>query len=148
MAPEQVLGERAPDERCDVWSLCVILHEAISGRAPFDGETPSDLLSAVLEADPPRLLAAGDDLDRIVARGLAKDPRARFQTMRALGEALAAWAVLRGADADLAGTSIQRTWLTASTGRPFSEAPPGDPAAEAPSITSVSPYRGPALTRR
>ncbi|MFN0152641.1 MAG: protein kinase domain-containing protein [bacterium] len=83
MAPEQVRGG-AIDGRTDVFALGIVLYELATGRRPFDGSTAADVTSAILRDAPAPLMSARADLpadlDRIVARCLEKEPRARFQT--------------------------------------------------------------------
>ncbi len=83
MAPEQVRGEPV-DARTDLFALGVMLYELASGVRPFTGPTAADIGSAILR-DAPAALAdrrrdTPADLERIVARCLAKPPRERFQT--------------------------------------------------------------------
>jgi predicted ATPase len=83
MAPEQVRGE-AVDSRTDLFALGILLYELSAGRRPFEGSTLGVISSAILRDVPSALSTvradAPADLDRIVARCLEKDPRARFQT--------------------------------------------------------------------
>ena len=83
MAPEQLRGE-AVDSRTDLFALGILLYELATGRRPFDGATFGLISSAILRDTPGSLASvradAPADLDRIVARCLEKDPRARFQT--------------------------------------------------------------------
>jgi serine/threonine-protein kinase len=88
MSPEQVRGDDV-DERTDVWAFGCMLFVLLSGRAPFAGRTPSDIIAAILGQDPDwSMLPSGTPmpLRRILRRCLHKDRRSR---LRDLGEALA-----------------------------------------------------------
>ncbi len=91
MAPEQVRGE-AVDARTDLFSLGVVLYELASGRRPFTGATPADLMSSILR-DAPEPLASlrGEvpaELERIVGRCLEKGPRERIPSSLEVGNEL------------------------------------------------------------
>src|SRR5262249_5160742 len=83
MAPEQARG-LAVDARADIFSLGVTLYEMVARRAPFDGGTNADVIVSLLTTEPPPLSVseskAPDELRRIVARALEKDPEKRYQT--------------------------------------------------------------------
>ena len=117
MSPEQAVGDSTVDARSDIWSLCVVLYEAIAGHAPFRAANYRALVHRILTADPEPLtdLGVGDErLWEILERGLAKEKEARWTTMRELGRALTRWAIDRGADSDVAGTSLSMQWLSES----------------------------------
>ncbi|MBI5836695.1 MAG: protein kinase [Candidatus Eisenbacteria bacterium] len=91
MAPEQVRGE-AVDSRTDLFALGIVLYELATGRRPFDGATTGVISSAILRDTPEAVASirsdAPADLDRIIARCLEKDPRARFQAAHEVGDEL------------------------------------------------------------
>ncbi len=79
MAPEQLLGETA-DARSDIWALGVVLHELVTGRRPFAGQTSFELTSAILkEAPEPLPATAPSALAQVIERCMAKEPGERFQ---------------------------------------------------------------------
>jgi hypothetical protein len=94
MSPEQAFNVREIDHRSDLWSLGVIGYECLTGRRPFEGETPTDLLAEVMAGKipvpsdlDPELPGAFDDW---WARAAARDPDQRFQNANELADALAA----------------------------------------------------------
>jgi predicted Ser/Thr protein kinase len=91
MAPEQLRG-RVPDGRSDLFSLGVVLYEALAGRNPFQCEELTATLYQVVQVDPPPLSeknsAISAALARVTTRVLAKEPEQRYPTARALAEAL------------------------------------------------------------
>jgi eukaryotic-like serine/threonine-protein kinase len=83
MSPEQARGQRV-DARTDTWSLGVVLYEMVMGRRPFEGETTSDVLAAILSSEPSSLRdvrpGAPDELQRILNKTLRKRPEQRYQS--------------------------------------------------------------------
>jgi len=101
MAPEQARAQPA-DERSDIFAFGCILYEMLQGHQTFSGETPTDVLSAILKDAPPPLTSSAERpitpvLDGIVHRCLAKDPASRFQSASDLAFALRS--VLTSSDA-------------------------------------------------
>ncbi|HEX6972811.1 MAG TPA: protein kinase [Vicinamibacterales bacterium] len=87
MAPEQALG-RPIDHRADLFSLGIVLFELLTGRMPFEGGTPTEIIDRILHHAPPPVsrytTAVPPALDAIVARALEKDPLFRYQSARDL----------------------------------------------------------------
>jgi serine/threonine-protein kinase len=92
VSPEQAAGECDVDGRADLFSLGIVMFEALSGRLPFSGANVAKLLVRIIREDAPRLssLVPGVDpsIDHVVARLLARDPEDRFPSARALARAL------------------------------------------------------------
>ena len=86
MSPEQARGYSV-DTRSDVFSLGVVLYEMLSGRAPFEGATTSDVIVSILDREPARLsqsLSIPTELERIIGKALRKDREERYQTIKDL----------------------------------------------------------------
>lgn len=85
MSPEQAaVSEVRVDGRSDIFSLGVVLYEALALRRPFDGDTPEQVLHAVRSLDPVPLKSADPgiprDLATICETALEKDPSRRYQS--------------------------------------------------------------------
>src|SRR5947209_18024007 len=68
MSPEQAKG-KSVDARTDLWSLGAVVYEMVTGRLPFEGETPSEVIALILNKEPPPLARyereAPPELERI-----------------------------------------------------------------------------------
>jgi serine/threonine protein kinase/tetratricopeptide (TPR) repeat protein len=87
MAPEQALGH-AIDHRADLFSLGIVLYELATGRMPFAGSSPTEIIDRILHdtpVPPSRLDAAiPPSFDNVVARALEKSPSFRYQSARVM----------------------------------------------------------------
>ncbi|HYC37514.1 MAG TPA: serine/threonine-protein kinase [Usitatibacter sp.] len=91
MSPEQVIGKTI-DARSDIFSLGVVLYEALTGIAPFDGENVNAIMYATVNTSPPppseHNRAVPAMLDLIVAKAMAKLLEDRYQSIKELADDL------------------------------------------------------------
>jgi serine/threonine protein kinase len=91
MAPEQLSGEGA-DGRSDLFSLGVILYAMVTGHSPFQGDSATTVCFKVAHREPVPAsaleLEVPRDLDAVISRAMAKDPKARYQRGAELAEDL------------------------------------------------------------
>ena len=92
LSPEVCLGKPV-DQRSDIFSLGIVLFEMLTGRMPFNDESPLGLMLEVVKADIPDVRELNHDVDpeiaQVLARMIAKDPAARYQDCHELVAALA-----------------------------------------------------------
>jgi hypothetical protein len=85
-APEQASGK--PAEPSDIYAFAAVLYEALTGGVPFPRESKLEVLVAHATAERPRVTDVRAELprrlDAVVARGMAKDPAARYESARAM----------------------------------------------------------------
>lgn len=114
MSPEQARGEGDVDGRTDVWAMCVVLYEVITGGLPFMADNYNALLYAILEGQPKSFTELGISeplLWSIISRGLEKDRARRCPDMLELGRGLAIWLLDRGVQEDVCHGLIRSRWL-------------------------------------
>lgn len=91
MSPEQVIG-KSLDTRTDIFSLGVVLYEALTGVAPFDGDNVNAIMYATVNTSPPPPSSHNRGvpamLDLIVAKAMAKAVDDRYQSVKEFGDDL------------------------------------------------------------
>jgi serine/threonine-protein kinase len=142
MSPEQARGASV-DGRSDLYSLGVCLYECLSGRPPFEGDSPVAIATRHVYATPPPLRSLRPELapayETVTARAMAKDPAGRYQTAAELAEDLhRAKAGLPVTAPRLAEPVAPRT----GPGATAHELAPADAAAPGPRVRTPSRANG------
>lgn len=87
LSPEQAKGEVAT-AKSDLYSLSVVFYEMLTGTLPFQGETPVAVAMQHLQSEPPPLRSFNQSvppaLERLVLKGMAKNPADRFPSAAAM----------------------------------------------------------------
>ncbi len=87
MSPEQIRGQEL-DASTDLWSLGVVLFEMLTGKRPFQGDTPSDVQAAILK-DEPLVLNESESaasVNQIIKKALRKNKASRYQNASEFAE--------------------------------------------------------------
>jgi serine/threonine-protein kinase len=92
MSPEQLSGAEL-DQRSDLYAAGVVLFECVTGRVPFEADTPWTLVAKHLEDEPPDPSAGNADVPQalaaVILKAMAKKPAHRFATASEMHDALA-----------------------------------------------------------
>ena len=91
IAPERLGSRAGEDARADIYSLACVLYECLTGSPPFDEDTMAGLVAAHLNSPPPQPSSTRptvpEQIDQVVATGMAKDPDNRYATTVELARA-------------------------------------------------------------
>ena len=114
MAPEQVADTSGVDQRADVFSLGVMLYEAITGQLPYEGNSVVEIFTLAQEGRPTPMRELRTDvppsLEALVARAMCADKDARFESVDAMRDALLAVS-LDGSDRAEDWSDVSEPWM-------------------------------------
>lgn len=100
MSPEQAAGGDDVDGRTDLYSLGIVLFEAIAGRPPFTGPSAATVIDMQQHHPPPNIQSLRNDvpvtLADVIARSLRKKPDERWQTAEEMRQALLPYSLAAG----------------------------------------------------
>jgi serine/threonine protein kinase/photosystem II stability/assembly factor-like uncharacterized protein len=135
MAPEQGQSLKV-DHRADIYAMGIVIYEMVTGRVPFDAETPFGVvLKHLTEPLPlPRVLRPDlpEEVERVILKALAKDPADRYQSMSDLVAAF-----------ERAASAAPSTPSVVAVSRPVASPPVASVASR-----SVQPQRRPTVAPR
>jgi serine/threonine-protein kinase len=131
MSPEQIADSKSVDARADIWSLGVVLYEALTGKSPHaDEPNVARLLRAIEEKPAPpvqeRAPWVSAEVAAVVHRAIALDPAQRYPSARAMREAIEA---IVGSDLGLVDAMLTRASRTAPLLRVAPRESPSSPEA-------------------
>jgi eukaryotic-like serine/threonine-protein kinase len=130
LAPERVAGETATPAS-DLYGLGVVLYEMLTGRIPYDADTPGAMIAAQQEGrfEPPsRMAPVPPGLDAIVLQAMSSEPQRRFESAEAFARRLEDW--LADSEATAAADSSPTVPLAV---------PPGPLASEPTAVVPATP---------
>jgi hypothetical protein len=91
MSPEQIRGEKKLDGRSDIYALGVMVFEMITGEAPFQADSPMQMMMQHLSTPPPQISETDSRFppgaNAILERALAKEPDQRYSKAAEFGQA-------------------------------------------------------------
>ena len=133
LSPEQAKGGEV-DQRSDLYSLGVVLYELLTGKTPFEGDTPVEVAMKHLSnaPKPPSELRKDipPELDMVVLRALAKDPNDRYQSADEME-----------GDLDRVARGLPVAAATVDTATQVMRRPPATPV-ESTAATMIAPVPG------
>ncbi|MFF5883503.1 protein kinase [Streptomyces sp. NPDC012589] len=147
LSPEQALG-RGVDARSDLYSVGIMLFQLVTGRLPFDADSPLAIAYAHVQEEPPAASSINRSLppavDALIARALKKNPNERFPSAEAMrGECLRVGQSFQATPPSI----VPGTQAPAGSGVGSAVFPPVDQTGQAQAGNVQTPYQpGPTPT--
>lgn len=141
LSPEQALG-RGVDARSDLYSVGIMLFQLVTGRLPFDADSPLAIAYAHVQEEPPTASSVNRSLppavDALIARALKKNPNERFPSAEAMrGECLRVAQSFQAAPPSI----VPGAQAQSGAGVGSAVFPPVDQATPAPTGNVQTPYQ-------
>ncbi|GAB2865828.1 Stk1 family PASTA domain-containing Ser/Thr kinase [Streptomyces deserti] len=141
LSPEQALG-RGVDARSDLYSVGIMLFQLVTGRLPFDADSPLAIAYAHVQEEPPVPSSVNRSLppavDALIARALKKNPNERFPSAEAMrGECLRVASSFQPAPPSI----VPGAQTPSGAGVGSAVFPPVDQATPAPTGNVQTPYQ-------
>ncbi len=141
LSPEQALG-RGVDARSDLYSVGIMLFQLVTGRLPFEADSPLAIAYAHVQEEPPTASSINRSLppavDALIARALKKNPNERFPSAEAMrGECLRVAQSFRAAPPSI----VPGAQAQSGAGVGSAVFPPVDQATPAPTGNVQTPYQ-------
>jgi len=105
MSPEQARGDKV-GAKTDIYSLGVMLYEMLASVVPFDAESSFGVLMKHLNDPPPPIYGISTDLQAIINRALAKDPKVRYSSAKELADEF--YAVFNGQTISIDTSNLEK----------------------------------------
>ncbi|WP_405448326.1 protein kinase domain-containing protein [Streptomyces erythrochromogenes] len=144
LSPEQALG-RGVDARSDLYSVGIMLFQLLTGRIPFDADSPLAIAYAHVQEEPVAPSSVNRSvtpaMDALVARALKKNPNERFPTAAAMGDEVAR--VLGSGTAGAPVIVPGQGPLSSGAGVSSAVFPPVESGFQAPPQSVQQPYQAP-----
>ena len=120
MSPEQAQSEKI-DGRSDIYGMGVIIYEMLTGRQPYEADTPMGVVIKHITDPVPDISDTNPklspDVSNVIKTAMAKDRNERYRTMTELSNAVNTVAGGNGSTSMVSGTVAQRVMPTSSSGR-------------------------------
>lgn len=141
MAPEQFLAPDRVDHRCDIYSLGVSFYHAVTGRLPFEGASPRQVMLSKVQHSftPPHeiVVEVTPSVSEVILRMMEKDPDDRFNSYdELLNELRSLKNDIHSSSSDMGLSSAQLSNLRSSRTHPSIQLPTNRPS-EPPSLPNV-----------